>query len=376
VRDERPIHYRIFGMAKELEREGKPVIHMEFGDPYVEVDPEIVHSMCMSALSGHTHYSQPAGLDEFRERLAEHVNKRFSTSFSPSNVVVTPGSKIAGYLAIRALARPGEKIALVSPIWGVYYALLREAGVEAVDIRTSFESGWVPDEEAVHEAVERGVKAIIVNNPNNPTSVVLSREVVRAVAEIAGERGVYVIADEVYLDFPRGGFYSFLETGYENVVALYSFSKSYAMTGFRLGYAVADERVISEMTRLLQLYFTNVPEFIQHAGMRALEMPWVVERVTRTMWGRTDFLASELRRLGFEFVYPQGAFYVFAKVPSPWRSGAEFCEALIREKYVSPAPGEGFGGYSGFVRFSATAGIEVLREAVERIRSFLEEHGG
>jgi len=210
-----------------------------------------------------------------------------------------------------------------------------------------------------------------VNNPNNPTSIVWDKSDVERIVEVAREKDAFIISDEVYMDFSRKPFYSFLNTGYEKVIALFSFSKSFAMTGFRLGFAVADREIADLISRLLQLYFTNVPEFIQFAGMKALEMPWIIEENKKILWERTDFLARELSKLGFEFHYPEGAFYIFAKVPSRWKDGMGFCSDLIRKKYVSIAPGEGFGGYREFVRFSATASMEKLKEAVNRIKEFL-----
>lgn len=368
---ERPAHYKIVKLANEMEEKGFPVIHLEFGDPEITVHHDIIYSMYLSALAGHTHYSNPQGLDEFRTRLSEYMNERLGLDTTRENISVTLGSKSAIYMSFRAVAENNDTVLLVSPIWGLYHAMLDEMNIKYINYKTRFESKWRLTDEDINFILENyDFKAIAVNNPNNPTSIVWDPGDIDKVVELAREKNAYVIADEVYLDFSKKKFYSFLNTGYDRVIALFSFSKSYAMTGFRLGYVIASKEMASLISRLLQLYFTNVPEFIQFAGLKALELPWIVEENRKILWERTEFLSRELKNLGFIFHEPEGAFYIFAKHPN-FNDGTLFTMNLIRKKYVSLAPGEAFGGYKEFVRFSASGNIEKLRVAVQRIREFM-----
>ena len=375
VKEEKiPAHYKIFRLAKDLEKKGLPVIHLELGDPMINVEREIILEMYKAALMGYTHYGDPRGIEPLREKLAEHLNHRFRIDISKDNISITVGSKFGMFAALKALLKPGDKAILITPAWGLYRAMLNELGIAFLDFKTSMEERWQPSIENLLKCGNNNIRLIIVNNPNNPTSVVLDKDTIESIVEFAKKRGAYILADEVYIDFSRKQFHSFLETGYDKVIALYSFSKSYAMTGFRIGYVVAEKGLAEKISRLLQLYITSLPEFIQFAALKALDLPWAVEKVRRILWERTDFLAKGLEKLGFKFVYPEGAFYVFAKVPAGWYDGTAFCMELLKNAYVSAAPGVAFGDYSPYVRFSATPPLEKLRIALERIKKYLEEH--
>ncbi len=369
---ETPAHYKIAKIARDLEKAGYPVIHLELGDPEIEVNHDIAYELYRAAMMGYTHYGDPRGVEPLREKLSEHLNNKLKVNVTKENISVTIGSKSGVYMSFRALLRHDDKVLLISPVWGLYQVMLDDLGIKYYNLKTNMENKWTPTMEDLEKYKNCNIKAIVVNNPNNPTSVVWDKETVEMITDFARKIDAYIIADEVYIDYSRKPFYSFLQTDYEKVIAVYSFSKSYAMTGFRIGYTVASTELATEISRLLQLYITNVPEFIQLAALKALDLPWVVEENRRILWSRTDYLTKSLKELGFKFIEPEGAFYVFTKVPGGWSDGVSFCMDLLQKCYVSIAPGTGFGGYEDYIRFSATASLEKIKIAIERIKKLIE----
>jgi aspartate aminotransferase len=368
--DKIPPYYEVYRLARQQEEKGYSVIHLEYGDPDIPTDPRIIDEMSLKALEGYTHYSNPLGLDELREKIAENMSLRLRTDISRDNVIVTIGSKSAIYISLRAFYQPRKSVLLISPIWGLYHTLLKEMGIDYVNYKTRMEDGWSPTDDLFD--IRRSVGIIMVNNPNNPTSKVWDNKSIKTIIDFARENNAVIISDEVYHDFSRKKFYSMLSYDYDKVICLYSFSKSYSMTGFRLGYIISpNNELLSKFAKLQQLYFTNVPVFIQYAGLKALEMPWIAVENIRILWRNTDFMSRGLKKMGMSFLRPEGAFYIFMKIPEKYNNSYRFCYDLLVKENLCFAPGEGFGGYDNFVRVSASLNIEKLRLALKRLERFL-----
>ncbi len=237
------------------------------------------------------------------------------------------------------------------------------------------EKEWKLSDEDIEKLKNVDMDAIVVINPSNPTGAILPKENIKAIADIAREKDAYIFADEIYFNLIFGDekFYSFLNEGYEKAVGIYSFSKAYAMTGFRLGWMVASEEIITAVSKKMQLMFTNIPTFIQYAGLKAIEIREVIEENKRIYSRRTNMFSDGLEKLGFEFTRPKAGFYIFTRVPNGFEDGFDFAYQLLFEEGVAVAPGTAFGDYSDFIRFCSGVSEEVILEALEKMERFLDK---
>jgi len=365
-----PPHYRVSRIARELEAKGRDVIHMEIGDPELDTDPRIVEAMCRAARQGHTHYAPSRGVPLLLDRLVEYVEHFIEPGFelTTRNIVVTPGSKVAIYTALRLL-RP-RRIFVVEPMWGLYHSFASEMGIEVVPIPTRMEDAWEPREGI--EGLGEG-DAIAVVNPNNPTGTILSRDSVEMILETARENGAYILADEVYFDLVyRGSMTSFLSTDYDRILAFYTFSKNFVMSGFRVGWVISPSQELADnFLNRLRLIVGGPPPFSQYGAAEALTLPDVLERNRRFYIETLDYSVERLREMGFRFVEPSAGMYIFAEPPVQDMDGVEFTYRLLEEEAVALAPGTGFGQYPGYVRFTTALKKERLEEAFNRIGRLL-----
>lgn len=373
-KDLEPPHYKILNKAREMEREGKPVIHMEIGDPELSTDRRIIDAMYEAALKGYTHYGSAQGIPQIRIAISNYMSEKLNIEFTQDDICIVPGSKSAIYITLKTLGNKRERnrVVVLEPTWGIYYSFIRDLGYEALPIRLGMDNRWIPTKEDISKIEDSDF--IVVINPSNPTGVVFNKEAVEMIVEKAMDNDSIIIADEIYFDliYTSREFYSFFHTQYEKLVGLYSFSKTYAMTGFRLGWVLSkNKEFIRKITKGYQLLLTNVPEFIQFAGVRALELREIIDRNREVYRKRTRILSEGLKELGFKFIEPEAGFYIFTKVPEGFKDSIEFADKLLSQSYVAVAPGTAFGDYPGFVRFTTALKEETLREALERIKDFL-----
>lgn len=368
-----PPHYKISRLARELESKGLDIIHMEIGDPELETDRRIIDAMYRAALEGYTHYGYSQGINELRDAIAEYLNSKIGTDLDRDNICLTPGGKVAIYLILRLLNK--RRIGLLEPIWGLYHSFSGVIGLQVKNIRSEFENRWIPTDEELEKF--RDVDIISLVNPSNPTGTVLPKETIDKIVEIADESGGYIVADELYFDLIYGKkkFTSFLEYSYDNAVSIFSFSKNFAMTGFRVGYiASTNKDFINEFAQYMRMVIGGVPPFIQFAALEALKNIDIIERNRRFYQEQTMYLMNELKKMGFEMVEPEAGIYLFPKVPGGL-GGIEFVEKLLTIGGVAVSPGTGFGNYPDFVRFTTALKRERLEEAVKRIRYTLDNIG-
>lgn len=371
-----PPHYFIQNKANELQRGGKKILHLEIGEPDLNTEPEIIGEMCNKAREGYTHYGSVYGIEELREKTANYINKELHKDYTKENIIVIPGSKISIFLLSYTLLRNSKKnVLILAPTWGVYFYLLRDMGFNVTIYNLRLENNWQLTEQDLEKINSIDIDALITVNPSNPTGAILSKDNVKALAEIAMEKKAYIFADEIYFNliFDNNPFYSFLQTEYDKAVGIYSFSKAYAMTGFRLGWLVASKEIITNIYKKMQLMFTNIPTFIQYAGVKALNMPEVIEKNRKIFETRTNLLADGLRKIGFRFSWPKAGFYIFSKAPVGYSDGFEFAYDLLYSEGVTVAPGTAFGDYSDFIRFSSGVNEDTIKEALNKIENFLIE---
>ncbi len=368
---------KIFVKAAEMLRSGRKVIRMEVGEPDFGAPPSVVEAMCQAAREGYAKYSSGQGLRELRNAIAAKTSEKLGTPLREDNVVVTVGGVMATYLSIEVLTRPGDEILVVEPGWPLYKPQARLHGRRVVEAEARMEDGWSPVA-AIEDMVSEATRLIVINYPNNPTGKVLRRDEMESILELAEKYDAWVVSDEVYLDYIyEGEAVSVLHFPYPKTVVIGSFSKSWGMTGYRIGYMITGEEAAKKMAHVQNLIITNLPEFIQKAALKALEEDEVVRKNVEEMRRRVEVLCEELGRSRMlEFTRPQGAMYVFPRIKAEIDT-VDFAWRLLEERGVAVAPGESFGNsFKRYFRVSAGRPVEELREGARRIVEALEENAG
>ncbi len=370
-----PPHYFIQRKAKKLIKEGRDIILLSVGDPDINTDKRIIDAMYKAALDGHTHYGNIRGIPELRESIADTLNNELNISITSENIILLPGSKTSIFLLTTALLNKDSKIIVMTPTWGVYLYLLDRFHYKYKKLKLKFENNWRPSQEDIEFLKKEDFDSIIIINPSNPTGKVLPKEDIEAVTDIAREKDAYIFADEIYynLIYDDKPFYSFLNTGYEKAVGIYSFSKAYAMTGFRIGWIVANQEIINQLSKVMTLLFTNVPDFIQYAALKALSLKDIVEKNREIFKNRTRMMESGLMQLGFKFHRVEGAFYIFIKTPENYRDSFQFANDLLDKAGVAVAPGTAFGDYPNYFRVVTSVSEDKIDRAINRISSYLNK---
>lgn len=361
-------HLSIFLKAKSLEEQGKNIIHMEVGEP--DFMPPIKAKEALEKVydKGFMKYGQAKGLPQFRKTLAEYSSKKFNVEINQENILVSPGARFSIFLAITTLLNPGDEIIVIEPAWPAYKDCALNAGIKVRTVKTTFESNWEPSIDEIKNTINSNTKMIVLNYPNNPTGKTLSPKIQDQVVELAIDSNLYVLSDEIYSEYSYNGWKSVLAYNYKKSIVTQSFSKSHAMTGFRIGFAIADESIIDKMSRLQALCLTNVSEPIQYVAMESLNSD--TSENSELVKTRLEALSNRAKDMDLEFVKPDGAMYLFARVKKEGFDGVEFANSLL-EHGLAVAPGEGFGEYRDFIRISACLDEKKLMEGMEILNNIL-----
>ena len=363
-------HLSIFLKAKSLEQQGKKIIHMEVGEPDF-LPPTIVKDALEEVFDkGFVKYGQARGMPVFRDALAKFVSKKFNTDVSEENIIVSPGARFSIFTAITTLLNPGDEMIVIEPAWPAYKDCALNSGIKVRTINTTLEEKWEPSLQQIENTINSNTKMIVLNYPNNPTGKILPEKLQDQIIELAKKNNLYVLSDEIYSDYAKTNWKSVLSYNYEKSIVTQSFSKSHAMTGFRIGYAIADSGIIEKMAKLEALCLTNVSEPIQYIAMKALEAD--TSNNTNTVQSRLDVLAQKANEMGLEFVIPDGAMYIFARVNQDGFDGVEFANNTL-EKGLAIAPGEGFGNYKNFIRISACQEENTLMDGMNILNEVISE---
>ena len=361
-------HLSIFLKAKSLEAQGKKIIHMEVGEPDF-LPPKIVKEALEEVFDkGFLKYGQAKGMPIFREALAKYVSKKFNVNIQQDNIIVSPGARFSIFTAITTLLNPGDEMIVIEPAWPAYKDCALNSGIKVRTINTTFEDKWEPSLEQIKNTINSNTKMIVLNYPNNPTGKILNEKLQDDIIEIAKENNLYVLSDEIYSQYAKTNWKSILSYNYDKSIVTQSFSKSHAMTGFRVGYGIADSKIIEKMAKLEALCLTNVSEPIQYVAMKALEAD--TSNNTNTVQTRLDVLAQKASEMGLDFIAPDGAMYLFARVNQEGFDGVEFANSTL-EKGLAVAPGEGFGDYKNFIRLSACQDEETLVEGMSILSNIM-----
>ena len=371
--------FKYLDRAKELERQGKHLVHMEIGDPDFTTPQNIIQAAYTSLNNGGTHYCSSFGLQEFRESVRQSV--KHSRGFTPDldQVLITPGANIGIFYAVFCLVDPGCEVIVPDPGFSTYYSTIKMCGANAVRIPLLEKNQFRMSPEDIEAAITEKTRLIIINSPNNPTGSVMTLNEIRLVYEIAKKHNVYIYSDEIYsrMNYDLSLIYSpsVYDQCKDYVILSDGFSKSFAMTGWRLGSLIGPKDVIERMAVLLQTTSSCVSPFIQHAGLEALEGPQEsVYTMMREFKERRDLLVDGLNKIkGFSCVKPGGAFYVFPNITGTGLTSEEVFEGLLNAGVVS-CPGNCFGEHGeGYVRLCYANSKENIRLALQRIEKWAND---
>jgi aspartate aminotransferase len=357
-------HMTMFFRAKKLEEEGKKIIHLEVGEPDYMPPRQVKAALSKAFEMRKVHYTDPKGIPSLRMQLA----RKFGVK-DVDKVIVTPGGRFGVFSAIASVTNPGEEIIIFEPAWPAYRECAELVGAKIKVIKTSITSNWDPEIELVEKAITENTKMIILNYPNNPTGKIINKNLYNKIVDLARRNHIFILSDEVYAEYSYSKLTSILNSRYEKGIMISSFSKSHAMTGFRIGYAIANMDIINRMAKVQSIAITSVAEPIQYAAIAALRNN-INANVVRIK-SRLDFILKRLEDMPVKFYYPDGGMYFFVQLEGGNRRTLQLLNTLLR-RGVAVAPGIGFGrDYADFIRISACQPARILGEGLDIIQSLI-----
>jgi aspartate aminotransferase len=365
--------FEVLNKARALERQGKSIIHLEIGEPDFDTPANVIEAGVDALHKGWTHYGPSAGLPELRQTIADYVSRTRSVKVTPEEVVVVPGGKPIIFFTILALIDEGDEVIYPNPGFPIYESMIHYVGGRAIPIHLREERDFSLDVDELAALITDRTKLIILNSPQNPTGGVMQRKDVEQVAKIIGDRNIMVLSDEIYsrLLF-EGEHFSIMSVPgmQERTVLLDGFSKTYAMTGWRMGYGVMRPDLAAHITRLMTNSNSCTASFTQMAGIEALRGDQSsVDHMCAEFKRRRDMFVAGLNKIkGFSCRMPKGAFYVFPNITKTGWKSKPLADALLEQAGVAALSGTAFGDFGeGHLRFSVANSLENLRQALDRI---------
>lgn len=370
----------IDSMYKNMKAQGIDVVGFGAGEPDFPT-PDNIKEACIRALNENkTKYTAASGIIELKKAVCQRMKEDCGVDYQPSQVVIASGAKHIVYLTVRALVNPGDEVVIPAPYWVSYSEIVRMCGGIPVIAQTREEDEFKLTPQELDEAITDNTKCVLFNSPSNPTGMMYTREELRALADVCIARDVYIIADEIYYKLVYDGreFVSVAALGEdvkERTILINGVSKSYAMTGWRIGFVAAPAEIVDRMTKCQENFnaCANAPG--QYAATVALDHPELCEELRQVFERRRSILLDGLAKIdGIRCNRPNGAFYVFADISSFGLSSVEFCNRLLDEQKVVCIPGSAFGECGeGFIRIAYTCSDDELHEALKRISRFCSE---
>ena len=363
----------VFARAKELEKLGRSIIHLELGEPDFHPAAPVVDALRHAVAAGRDRYVSPRGIPALRQAIAEYLQRTRGVHATPEQVLVAPGCKMALSLAVLALVEPSVEVLYPDPGFPIYPSFVRGLRAKAVPFLLEEKNQFQPDMREIAAKISPRTKVLIFNSPNNPTGTVFSDAALAQIAELAVKHDLWIIADEIYARILFSGTYKSIWTlpgMAERTVIIDGLSKSFAMTGWRLGYAVAPQRVIDAMELLVLNTFTCAAEFTQVAAIEALrDSTDAVDAMVAEYRKRRELFVAGLNRIaGFRCQAPEGAFYAWVNIEDTGVVPEELAALLLEEAGVAAIAGAAFGSAGkNYLRFSLVSARNLLEEALERI---------
>jgi aspartate/methionine/tyrosine aminotransferase len=372
--------FEVLVKAKALEAKGRDIVHLEIGEPDFDTPRNIIDAGCDALHKGFTHYGPSAGLPQLREAIAEYVSETRRVNVSPDEVVVVPGGKPIIFFSILALAEEGDEVIYPNPGFPIYESMIKYVGAKAVPIRLREEMDFRLDVDEFAGLINDRTKLIIINSPQNPTGGMLTKIDIDRIAAAIGNRDIMILSDEIYsrLIF-EGEHHSIMSIDgmKERTILLDGFSKTYAMTGWRMGYGVMRADFAAHISRLMTNSSSCTASFTQVAGVEALRGPQEsVTKMCAEFKKRRDVMVAGLNKIkGFSCRLPKGAFYVFPNITKTGWKSKKLADALLDDAGVAGLSGTAFGDFGeGYLRFSVANSIENIEKALERVDKWTKEN--
>ncbi len=364
---------RISNLASELKSQGKDIISFSLGEPDFATPSHIIDAVKASLERGDTHYTPSPGIPELRKAIAQKLKNENNIETKPGNIIVTPGAKQAIFEVMLSVLQEGDEAILFDPAWVSYDPCVMLTGAKTVWVPTDADKSFTPVDLAEH--ITKKTKIIVVNSPCNPTGGVYGRETLKEIADIAVDKNILVLSDEIYekIIYDKEHISIGSMDGMQDMtITVNGFSKAYAMTGWRLGYVSAPKDIYEQMLKLHSHSVSQATSFVQYAGMAALQGDQTcVTDMVREFRARRDLLVRGLNKLGIRCAMPDGAFYAFADV-SKYGSGEKVAELLLNKAFVATTPGYAFGeAGNDFIRISYATSQDRIREALRRMEAVL-----
>ena len=367
--------FKVLAQAQALEAKGVDVVHLEIGEPDFDTPRNICDASAEAMNKGYTHYCNSQGIPPLRAGIAREIERTRGVSVGPERIVVTPGAKPIMFYSILALLEEGDEAIYPNPLFPIYESMINFTGAKAVAIPLREELEFRLDVDELKSKITLCTKLIIINSPHNPTGGVLQKDDIRAIADLAQKHNIIVLSDEVYEHIIyEGEHYSIasLPGMLDRTILLSGFSKTYAMTGWRLGYAVMPPELVGPVVGLIVNSVSCTPTFIQHAGIEALTGPQdSIPRMVDEFKKRRDLIVEGLNKIpGISCLLPKGAFYVFPNVKKLGMGSKQLANYLLEEAGVATLSGADFGNYGeGYLRLSYATSQENINKALERINT-------
>ena len=372
-----PFHVMaLLARARELEAQGRSIIHMEIGEPDFVTPQPVIDAGIRALQDGYTHYTPAVGLQALRERIAEFYLQRYNVNVEPRRVVITPGASAALQLAMAVLVNPGDQVLMADPGYPCNRNFVYLLNGQPLGIPVTAASAYQPTPQLVREYWTEAVTALLVASPSNPTGTLLGENSLREFHAIAATQGGSLIVDEIYHGLVYDEQATTALAVSDDIFVVNSFSKYFGMTGWRLGWLIAPDEYVADIDKLAQNLFLAAPTIAQHAALKAFdeESINILESRRLEFQQRRDYLLPALRDLGFEIVViPEGAFYLYANCSRFTDDSYSFASRLLEEAGVAMTPGIDFGinQPETHVRFAYTTSLENLQEGVRRLQAFL-----
>lgn len=365
--------FKLLAKANQLENQGKKILHFEIGEPDFDTPSHIKEALNKSLLKGETHYVNSSGLSELREAVSQAVKKELGFQPFPEQILITPANAVI-YFLLSCVANSKEEIIVPDPAFPTYYSAIKFIGLKPVRIPLKEKNNFRMNPTDIQNKITNKTRVIIINSPSNPTGSVMTKQEIEQVALIAQKNNLYLLSDETYskLIYESGHYSPALKDKCQKrTIILNSFSKSYAMTGWRLGYAVGPEEVIDKMGLLLQTIISCLPPFIQKAGITALKgSQRPVNKMLNEYKKRRDQIVQGLNSLpGVSCLKPVGAFYVFPNIKKTGLTSEQFSDFILEKAGVALLPGSNFGpAGQGYIRLCYATSLETIKQGIERMR--------
>ena len=371
--------FEVLVKARALEAKGRDIVHLEIGEPDFDTPANIVEAAVDALHKGFTHYGPSAGLPPLRDAIAEDVSRSRGIKVTPEEVVVVPGGKPIIFFTILALCDEGDEVIYPNPGFPIYESMINFVGAKAVPIKLREELDFRLDVNELKSLITDRTKLIIINSPQNPTGGVLAQQDIRDIAAAIGDRDIMVMSDEIYSRLLFEGRHfsiSAIPEMRERTIILDGFSKTYAMTGWRMGYGVMRPDLAQHVSRLMTNSNSCTASFTQMAGVEAIRGDQSsVDKMNREFMRRRDYFAERINRIkGFSCRVPKGAFYMFPNITKTGWPSKKLADALLEEAGVAALSGTAFGAYGeGYLRFSIANSMDNIKKALDRVEEWVNK---